>query len=184
MRAYKVLGILGATIAYLFIGISILISPWFNFYDNALSDLGNTALHSSTAWIFNLGLILSGFFEVSFAILMSQQRFPWKYLIWTVPLSLAGIDLAMIGFFPENMGRIHLVVSIIFFMLTILTMFIYSYASWPLGSPAIGAVALVFGIASAAVWFVSWPWRGVAIQETLTSTMAAFWLISMCLRNA
>ena len=183
MRLYRVIGIFGATVAYLFIAVSIAVSPWFNFYDNALSDLGNTALHGSTAWIFNTGLILSGLFEASFAILISRQRPSWKYLIWTVPLSVAGVDLAMVGFFPENAGRIHLLVSVILFASMSITMFIYSYVSWTLGTPVIGAVALTFGMASAIVWFVQWPWKGVAIQETLTSAMASILLILICLKG-
>jgi len=184
MRLCRVLGILGATTAYPFIAISITISPWFNFYDNALSDLGNMTLHGSTGWIYNIGLILSGSLVASFAILISLRNRSWKYLIWTVLLAAAGIDLAMIGFFPENAGGIHMLVSAAFFILIDLTMLVYSYASWQLGSPTIGAVALVFGIASAIVWFGRWPWRGVAIQEALTSALTAIWLIMACLRNA
>ncbi|MFH0897336.1 MAG: DUF998 domain-containing protein [Candidatus Bathyarchaeota archaeon] len=183
MRLHRVLGILGATVAYFFIAVSIVVSPWFNFYDNALSDLGNTALHSSTAWIFNTGLVLSGIFEASFAFLISRQRPSWKYLIWTVPLSVAGADLAMIGFFPENAGIVHLLVSVILFAFMSMAMFIYSYVSWPLGTPAIGAVALTFGLASVFVWFTQWSWKGVAIQETLTSAMASIWLILICLKG-
>lgn len=183
MRLHKILGILGATTAYLFIAISIAVSPWFNFHNNALSDLGNTALYGSTAWVFNAGLILSGLFEASFAISVSYRGASWKYLIWTIPLSFTSIDLALIGVFPENTGGIHLVVSVVFFTLTIVTMFIYSYASWPLGTPAIGAVALALGFLSATIWLVRWPWKGVAIQETLTSAMASLWLILVCLRN-
>lgn len=182
MRLYKVLGILGATVAYLFIAISIFASPWFSFYDNALSDLGNTVLHASTTWVFNLGLILSGLFEASFAVLLSLRNSSWKYLAWSFPLVLAGVDFELIGVFSENVGRTHFVVSVIFFSSMILTMLIYGFASRPLGSPSIGVVALVFSVASAVVWFVSWPWRGVVIQETITSVMASLWLL-VCINN-
>lgn len=183
VRLYRVLGILGATAAYPFIAISIALSPWFNFYNHALSDLGNLALNGPTGWIYNIGLMVSGFLVASFSSLVSLRNPFWKYLIWTVPLAAAGVDLAMIGFFPEDAGRIHLIVSVAFFALIDVTMFLYSYASWPLGSPAIGAVALVFGMVSAAIWFVGWPWRGVAIQEAVTSAMMAIWLIMVCLRK-
>ncbi|MDQ1281389.1 MAG: hypothetical protein QG670_2654 [Thermoproteota archaeon] len=65
MNTLKLLGILGATMAYLFIIISILASPWFDFYNNALSDLGNAVSHAPTSWIFNLGLFLSGLLVTS-----------------------------------------------------------------------------------------------------------------------
>ena len=181
MKLHRILGIAGAVTAYLFITICIGVSPWFNFYNNALSDLGNSATHDATSWIFNTGLILSGLLEASFAILVLAKNLSWKYVVWTIPLIIASIDLAMLGFFPENTGGIHLAVSIIFFAFIEITMLIYSYASWPLGSPVIGAVALIMGIASAIIWFAKWPWSGVAIQETVTSFAATFWLILICL---
>jgi len=183
VRTERALGVIGIGTAYLFIAISIAISPWFNFYDNALSDLGNTAMHPSTGLVYNVGMILGGVLVALFAVLTSLRNSSWKYLVWTIPLTVAGIDLAMIGVFPENAGSIHLTVSLIFFVVIDLTMLIYSYVSWPLGSHEVGAIALAFGIASAAVWFAPWPWRGVAIQETLTSVMGAIWLVLVSSRN-
>ncbi len=163
--------------------ISIAISSWFSFYKNALSDLGNVALHMSTAWVFNIGLILAGLLVVSFAILVSVPRFSWKYLIWTAPLGSSGTALVLIGLIPENAGKLHGVVSTLFFVLAGITLLLYSYASWPLGSPRVGALALTFGIAFPIVWLFNWPWQGVAIQEASTSAMAGLWLITVSLRN-
>jgi len=179
----KILGILSAIVAYPFIVLSIAISPWFNLFDNALSDLGNVAQQGGTAWIYNVGLMLTGLFATLFAIIASVQHPLLRYRVWTMPLTATGIDLALIGFFPENAGRIHGLVSVIFFALIAITMLIYSYSSWPLGSPRIGALALAFGIACPIVWFVEWPWHGVAIQETITATMMAIWLILVSLNN-
>ena len=183
MKLYQVFSIAGTIAGFLLIGVCISLSPWFNFYNNALSDLGNMALHGSTGWIFNVGLIAAGFFEALCAVLLSARRVVWKYLMWTIPLTVAGVDLALIGFFPENTGGTHFVVSVIFFVSLVLTMILYSYASWPLGTPIIGAASIIMGISSIIVWYVSWPWRGVAIQETVTSALAAFWLIIVCQKN-
>jgi hypothetical membrane protein len=38
-------------------------SPWFNHYNNALSDLGNIAWNGWVAFIYNFGLIFSGFYR-------------------------------------------------------------------------------------------------------------------------
>jgi hypothetical membrane protein len=70
---------------------------------------------------------------------------------------ISSFDLALVGIFSENIGSIHGVVSEIFFAMTVITMLTFSYVSWPLGSPHIGAVALVFGILFALIWFISWP---------------------------
>jgi len=181
MKLIKALGILGGVVPWSSILTSIALSPWFNIYDNALSDLGNIGRNSPVAYIFNAGLIVSGVLIMFFAFLLSIGRHSWEFLMWTVPLFLGAADLALIGIFSEDAGRIHGIVSVIFFALIAVTSIIYSYASWPLGSPRIGAVALSFGIASAFVWFVPWPWRGVAIQEAATSLMATAWLVLVSL---
>ena len=93
------------------------------------------------------------------------------------------VDLALIGFFPENTGWTHFLVSVILFSLMVVTMLVYSYCSWPLGSPRIGAISLAFGIATAIIWFVRWPWLGVAIQETLSCLMTSVWILMVLKYN-
>jgi len=183
MKPQNIIGVLSAIVAYPFIAASVILSPWFDFSNNALSDLGNSALHASTAWIFNSGLILSGGLVACFAVLISVRHRSLKYLSWSIPAAAAGIDLALVGFFPENTGSTHFVVSVILFSLMAVTMLIYSYCSWPLGSPKIGAISLAFGIAIPVIWFVGWPWHGVAIQEVLSCLMTSAWLLMVSNRN-
>ena len=183
IKLVKTIGIISATIPYLFILTSIILSPWFSIYDNALSDLGNIAHNGYVAYIFNLGLMVAGLFVTLFALLLSYVKRSWKFLIWTPLLFITSIDLFLIGVFSEDWGVAHWTVSVIFFLTMIVTMFVYSYLSWPLGSPQIGALALIFGFASAVVWFGKWPWNGVAIQESVTVIMASVWLILVSLRN-
>ncbi|MEM2089281.1 MAG: DUF998 domain-containing protein [Thermoproteota archaeon] len=183
MEHYRILGVLGAVIAYPFIAISIVLTPWFNFYSNALSDLGNIARNAPVAYVFNFGLILSGFLVALFALLTSLKHRSWKYLSWSVLLIVAGIDLALIGVFSEDAGRLHGLVSIVFFILIIIVMLAYSFCSWVLGTPVAGVFALVFSIASATVWTVEWGWDGVAIQETVTSLMTAIWLVMVSMQK-
>ncbi|HYB03336.1 MAG TPA: DUF998 domain-containing protein [Nitrososphaerales archaeon] len=173
-RRYPYLAITAVVIAYTSIATAILLSPWFNWFNNALSDLGNTSnplnITSSAAWIFDSGLILAGILITLFALLLSRdEHYSWKYVIWVVPLLISTIDLSLIGVFNESFGNIHLVVSIIFFFFTALTLLTYSYVSFPLGTPKTGAVSLILGVLCAAVWVARWPWQGVAIQETVTS---------------
>lgn len=171
------LGIATALAAYPFILASIALSPWFNLYNNALSDLGNTVSNGQVGYVYNAGLVLAGVLSVSFAALLSRVSPSRMVLVWTVPFTISGLDLALIGIFSENTGHIHGTVSEVFFLMIVVTMLAYSYVSWPLGSPRIGAVALSFGILSAIIWFVSWPWSGVAIQEAVTSGMTAVFLL-------
>ena len=59
----------------------------------------------------------------------------------------------------------------------VITMLTFSYVSWPLVIQRIGAVARIFGILFALIWFINWPRNGMAIQETITSRMTVVWLI-------
>jgi hypothetical membrane protein len=183
MEPQKIIGGLSAVVAYPFIGASIILSPWFDLSNNALSDLGNSALHASTAWIFNFGLILSGALVACFAVLISVRHRSLKYLSWSIPTAAAGVDLALVGFFPENTGSIHFVVSVILFSLMAVSMLMYSYYSRALGSPKIGAISLAFGIAIPVIWFIGWPWHGVAIQEILSCLMTSAWLLMVSNSN-
>ena len=177
MAKLRVLGVFAALAAYPFILASVALSPWFNVYNNALSDLGNTVTNGQVGYVYDAGLVVAGALVLVFAVLVSNGAGDRRTLVWTVPLMAAAFDLAMVGVFSENTGHIHGVVSEIFFLMIVVAMLAYSYVSWPLGSPRIGAVALAFGILSAFVWFNGWPWSGVAIQESVTSGMTAVWLL-------
>jgi len=177
LRKLGILGVAAALAAYPFILASIALSPWFNLYNNALSDLGNTVSHGQVGYVYDFGLVLAGALCVSFAVLLSRESSSRLVLVWTVPFTISSVDLALVGVFSENAGPIHGTVSEVFFLMIVVTMLAYGYVSWPLGSPLIGAVALVFGILSAIIWFVSWPWSGVAIQEAVTSGMTAVFLL-------
>jgi hypothetical membrane protein len=179
----RALGIVAALAAYPFILTSIALSPWFNIYNNALSDLGNTVTNGRVGYVYDAGLIVAGALVLIFAALLSKGSRDRRTLAWTVPLMVAAFDLAMVGVFSENTGHIHGIVSEIFFLMIVVAMLCYSYVSWPLGSPRIGAFALAFGVLSAFIWFNGWPWSGIAIQESLTSGMTAVWLLLVASKN-
>jgi hypothetical membrane protein len=176
-RIYPFIGIAGAVVAYGMIALAISVSPWFSWYNNALSDLGNTALHPSTALVFDSGLASAGVLMTFFGILLSKNNISWKFLVWSIPLTISSIDLTLIGIFNESFGAIHLVVSEIFFVSIALTLFLFSYVSFPIGMPRLGALSLIFGVLSSLVWIARFPWQGVAIQETVTSALAALFVI-------
>jgi len=173
----RVLGFVAALAAYPFIVTSIALSPWFNIYNNALSDLGNTVTNGWVGYVYDIGLVFAGTLVLIFATVISKETRDRRNLVWAVPLMAAALDLALVGVFSENTGHIHGVVSEIFFLMIVVAMLAYSYVSWPLRAPRTGAVALTFGILSAFIWFNGWPWSGIAIQESVTSGMTAIWLL-------
>ncbi len=106
------LGLGGLVLPLTCIALSILLSPWFNFWLNALSDLGRVST-SSVAPIFNFGLVSGGY-------LISLLSF--KYLIKysvskSLVLNLAAIALILVGTFNEDYGSLHFKVSATFFLL-------------------------------------------------------------------
>jgi hypothetical membrane protein len=183
MSALRILGVIAALAAYPFILTSIALSPWFNLYNNALSDLGNTVTNGSVGYVYDAGLVVAGALLFIYAVLLLKASPSRKAAAWTIPLMIASFDLVLVGVFSENTGRIHGVVSEVFFAMIVITMLAFSYVSWPLGSPEVGAVALVFGVLSSLIWFTKWPWTGVAIQEAVTSGMTAIWLILVALKS-
>lgn len=115
------LTILSYTIPLLFIITSIVISPWFNIWKSALSDLGH-AVKSNAAPLFNLGLVTSGFL-----IILNTTLFLIKYskkrsfsLIYT------GYTLILVSVYDEVYGVIHTIVSIMFFNGLIIYLITYS----------------------------------------------------------
>jgi hypothetical membrane protein len=183
-RSYPYLGMVGSVIGYALIAIALAASSWFSWFNNALSDLGNTSVHPNTAWIFDSGLVIAGLLSTIFSALLMWENRSWKYLLWSLPLTLAAMDLILIGIFNESFGAIHGIVSVIFFFMIALSLFLFSYVSFPLGMPRLGAVALIFGIISSAVWIAHFPWKGIAIQEASTSALAAIFIFLIAWKMA
>ncbi|NWF96339.1 MAG: DUF998 domain-containing protein [Candidatus Thorarchaeota archaeon] len=109
------LGIIGPLVALTCIGIAILLSPWFTWTGNALSDLGRYGNGLPAAVVFNAGLVTTALLMlvyVYFLILDGKDK--WTKLGF-VPLVVALVFLALIGVFSEDFGVIHFYVSVGFF---------------------------------------------------------------------
>ena len=122
MRLYSIVKmfVLGMYVLFLAtIAIATLLSPWFNIWENALSDLGH-AKRSPVAPIFNLGLATGGIMIIAFTIsvLRLEETIP------KIIMSLIGYFLVLIGVFDEVYGMLHFIVSVLFF-LCLLSFLIY-----------------------------------------------------------
>lgn len=171
-----ILGLLSLIIAYSSIALSISVSPWFNWVENALSDLGARPPSSP---IFNLGLMLSSILALLFSIGLRRLYRGTSGAVGIALYALSTISLFMIGFFPENAGIIHYYVSVAFFVFVALTLIafgIYNLISRP-RSITMGIVLLVLSVLAIVVWL--FPWKGVAIPELISSlTISTFVIIS------
>ena len=195
LRGLTVLGVVSALTLDLVILAAIGLSPWFNFYNTSLSELGNTLSNGMLGFGFDAVLGLAGLLMFAFAALISYRTRDHKVLVWTVPLAVTAADLAMVGVFPENFpGSVHRLVSGVLFLMIAITMLSYGFLSWSLGSPRGGSIPLAFGLLTAFIWVTTWPWSGVvnqwsvwpwggvAIQESLTAGMLTTWLVMVALK--
>ena len=97
--------------------------------------------------MFDIGLVVAGLLMFAFAALVSFRTRDHTVLVWTIPLAVTAVDLALIGVFPENLpGSIHRVISGVLFLMVAFTLLAYGSLSWSLGSPRLGSIALVFGL--------------------------------------
>jgi len=101
--------------------LSWALSPWYLLGQHYLSDLGV----GEGAIAFNAGVILAGLFTIPFALGVAQSL--KEYLLGrfgSVALMGAGLALMAVGLFPESYGRLHMIVSLLFFVLLFLTLFL------------------------------------------------------------
>jgi len=174
------LGIIGPIIAISLILISIALSPWFSWWDNALSDLGV----SPVANLFNTGLIVCGAFCTIFSIgfLISIDKKKYLMRIGSVILCLATIALIGIGVFSENFGVLHLYFSIAFFTLLLTASILLGVSM--IADPelkTIGIIIFLVGVIGILSWVFSKA-EGVAIPETLSSFPAYIWFAILGVR--
>ena len=171
-------GIVGPIISLSFIEIAIIYSPWFNWFRNALSDLG---VHEAAS-IFNSSLIIGGILTAIFAIgLMPIFRKQVLGFVGAFTLVLSSVSLCAIGIFPESAGRIHLYVSVAFIALLVISLFFIGVALVRKSSQRyFGFFSILAGFVAAAVWAI--PHEGVAIPEITASVAGSVWAIVLSIK--
>lgn len=173
------LGPIAPICAAIFIGISIVLSPWFSWTNNALSDLGI----SEVAHIFNSGLILTGLllsiFAISFVRINQGSRLG---LAGAISLFTTGVSVVGVGVFTKNSLRIHILFALICFASLILSSILLGLRfTFNRETKRIGILALSAGPLSIFVW-IAIRMPGVAIQETLSGLAAFSWFIPISMR--
>ena len=138
IRTIGLLGVLTPIIAYSGIIIAIFLNlDWFNWTDNALSDLGHYGNLGIRAFVFNGGLFLSGLLIFIFCLAFYYQEKEifandriGKTLLTTgvIAFFFAGVALMSIGIFSEDFGPIHRFVSEVFFTSIPFTMWFFGGA--------------------------------------------------------
>jgi len=159
---------LAALALYSSIGISIVLSPWFSWTGNALSDFGNVS-HSSVTPIFNVGLLATGFLLILYAMLSLKGTAPRT--AWS--LALTGFSLQLVGGLNENYGSLHFYVSMLLFLMLLVTSLIYLLEK----RSKLALLALV-AVIPWVLYFQQIFFQGEALPEFISSLAVLPWLAS------
>jgi len=174
LKTAGLFGVIGPLFSLSFISLAIAYSPWFNWFMNALSDLGVR----EAAALFNSGLIIGGVLTTVFAIgLMKILRKQVLGLLGTYTLILSTIHLCAIGVFPESAGRIHFYVSVAFFELLALSLLLIGAALMQESSQRYLGLFSILTVVVAGVAAGLVPHEGAAIPETIGALAASVWSV-------
>jgi len=165
------LGVIAILIGWTAIIISMVQHPWFSIYRNALSDLGAIGIPSNST--FNVGLMMASLFALAYGCnLMLRLRRPLG-LIGGALFFLTSIFLMLVALFPEG-TKPHYMVSVMFFLLLIVSMMLLSIMvitlnrSWGLMHLVLSLLALIFAFL---------PWPSIGMLEVSILIVATLWLI-------
>jgi hypothetical membrane protein len=154
--------------------------PAFSWTNNALSDLG--IIPGITGSLFNFGLYASGLLAFIFAIfgLFTYLGKSWVGKIGSAVFAAATIALIAIGVFNESFSGTHYAVSVAFFVLTPISLFIITCAFWLTHQGRMAVFTVLAGVAAALPWLLLFAFNyvpNVAIPESVSGLAVSVWAI-------
>jgi len=172
LRIAGICGLMTPPIVLPLIAIAISRAPWFTWMENALSDLG---VFEASALSFNTGLIMGGVMTFVFAIGLMKEF--GKQILWRAGSSVFALDavaLGAIGVFTEAFGELHFYVSVAFFVLTPISLFLIGAAEIRgAKGKSLGVFTVLMGLVAALSW--TFPRRGAAIPEIVSALAVSAW---------
>lgn len=165
-------GIVAPTFTLTLIFVSVGLSPWFSWQDNALSDMGVSA----TASLFNAALLIGGLLYLIFVAGFGRWYGPrsWSAKLACICLIAGGIGLTLVGVFNEDTGRLHYLVAAAYFLLTPLAYGLFGLDLLKRGKTLFGSLTLAAGV-TAFVMIAFVPHQRIAVPEILASTILGAW---------
>lgn len=184
MRIGAVAGIAAPILAFTCILIAIASDPKFSWTNNALSDLG--IIPGLTGLLFNFGLYASGFLALIFVLSMFTHM-PRNILgkAGAAVFAAATVALIAIGVFNESFKGTHYDVSVAFFVLVPISMFILTLAFLLAHRKGMAVFTVLIGIVAALPWLLQFAFNyvpNVAIPETISALAVSAWTITLCVR--
>ena len=172
-------GLLTPVLTLTLIFVSIALSPWFSWHDNALSDMGVNTI----APLFNGALLIGGLLYFVFVIGFLRWRGLASRLakLAAIAMIVGGIGLCLIGIFTENAGRIHYYVSAAYFLATPLAYGLFG-ADWVRrGDRLMGWLTIAAGI-TAFLMIAVVPHKRIAVPEILAALTMGMWTFAVSLK--
>jgi hypothetical membrane protein len=173
-------GIAAPILAFICILIAIASYPAFSWTNNALSDLG--IIPGITGPLFNFGLYASGLLAFNFAIfgLFTYLGKLWVGKIGSAVFAAATITLIAIGVFNESFSPTHYLVSVAFFMLAPISLFVITCAFALARQRWMATFTVSVGIVAALPWLLLFAFNyvpDVAIPEAVSGFAVSVWAI-------
>ena len=168
-RAYALFGIFGPILVYVSIGISLVLSPWFSWESNALSDLGH-AVNSNVASIFNFGLLLAGFFLMIYAATVFKKHARYSSFCLLVSTFL----VQLLAAFNEVYGSLHYAVAVPHFVMLSLTSIVYTIEK----RSAIALITFIIVLGSWILYGLNIFNIGIAVPETISKIVVSWIMYS------
>jgi hypothetical membrane protein len=175
-------GITAPIVAFTCILVSIVSYSGFSWTNNALSDLG--IVPGVTGPLFNFGLYASGLLAFNFAVfgLFTYLGKRWVGKIGSAVFTATALALIAIGVFNESFSGIHYDVSVAFFTLAPIALFILTCAFWLESHRRMAAFSLLIGVIAALPWLLLFAFNyvpNVAIPETASGLAVSAWAITI-----
>lgn len=181
-KLLKVTGIVGIIAPFfVFACITGAITSWpsFNWFSNALSDLG--VRWGLTATLFNVGLVSGGFMFIVFSAgLLSLLGGSWLGKVGVGLFLVACIALVGIGVFNETFSPTHYIVSVTFFVFMPISLLVLVGALLLKDKRNLSLLTLALGVVAAAPWVLEFSVHyvsGVAIPEFVSGLAGAVWTV-------
>jgi len=168
-RVYALFGVFGPLLVYASIALSFVLSPWFSWESNALSDLGHAGT-SDAAPIFNLGLLLAGFLMMVYALTVFQKHAKYSSFCLLVSTFLVQL-LAVLN---EVYGSLHYVVAVPHFVMLSVTSIVYTVEK----RSAVAFIMFVIVMFSWLLYALNIFNIGIAVPETVSKLVLAWIMYS------
>lgn len=178
-------GIVAPIVAFVCILSAIASYPAFSWSNNALSDLGIVPGMASS--LFNFGLLASGVLAFNFAIfgLFTYFGKSWMGKIGSMVFAAATLALIAISVFNEHFSPTHYLVSVAFFTLAPIALFILTFGFWLCHQHGLAAFTVTVGVAAALPWLLLFTFNyvpNVAIPEFISGVAVSAWVIVLSKR--